>query len=267
MQTQSHKKVILPARTYRRLRSDAKRQIIFILVFILPVLILYILFYPRFTNLIAMWASRTLAEACDSTAPFLLGSHEFLPFIGPFYYVSIHGSQPSVTLVLGTALVCILLAAFLTTGRRKGHALSIYCMFALLIQLCSCLYFFIGPRFFPYDGADYSVLYMLQQVSTWLFFIVIAGLVVGLISYGNLLIKLLVFFGILVYSFVFGCVRYVVYLYIVHQYSMLYMPVLFFALGPFFDFLYLVYLYSRFVQYMNRYLGKRDRTEKVWQWA
>ena len=266
MASNGKKDVIFYARTYRRLERDLKRQLLFMLLLVLPVIILYLVFYPSITRAVSFWASGVLADALGAPQDYLIGAHEYIPFFGPVSYVSLSSSYPSMPLVVGTALVCLAVCAVLSTGSRRGLPLSIFLLFGVGVQLVSCLFFFIDGSVFPYAETDYSVLYMIQQVGIWLFFIIIAGFVVGLISYGGLALKLVTFAGILLYSFVFGVVRYTVYLYIVAKFSSLFMATLFFSLGPFFDFLYLVFFYSLFVDRLNAKLNRRDRTE-VWRWT
>lgn len=260
------KDVIFYARTYRRFERDVKRQVVFIFLLVIPATILYLLFYPHITRMVSLWASDVLSNALGATQGYPVGAHEYIPFFGPVSYVSLSSSYPSMSLVVGTAVVCLLMCTFFVTGPRRGMPLSIFLLFGVGVQLVSCLFFFIDGSVFPYAETDYSELYMIQQVGIWLFFIIIAGFVVGLISYGGLALKVVTFVTIVLYSFVFGTVRYVVYLFIVAKYSSLFMATLFFSLGPFFDFLYLVFFYSLFVDRLNAKLNRRDRTE-VWRWT
>ena len=262
----SDKNTIFYARTYRRFNPDLKRQILFALLFVLPALILYLLFYPLITRVVSEWASGVLADALGAASPYPIGAHEYIPFFGPVSYVALSSLYPSMTLVLATAAVCLVACVILTTGKRRGLPMSIFLLFGVGVQFVSCLFFFIDGSVFPYVETDYSVLYMLQQAGIWLFFIIIAGFVVGFISYGGIPLKIVTFLGILLYSFVFGCARYVVYLFIIAKFSSLFMATLFFALGPFFDFLYLVFFYSLYVDRLNTKLGRRDKVE-VWRWT
>lgn len=266
MATDSKKHTIFYARTYRHLRRDPKGQIAFMLFAVAPVLVAFLLTYPQITESLAKWTGSVLADSLGHDGGFPVDYHAYIPFLGPVAYVGVEATMPSAALTLGTAVTCLLAAFVLTTGKRRGVPTSIFMLFAVVTQLVSCVFFFVDGSVFPYQGTDYSALYMVQQVGIWLFFIIIAGFAVGLISYGGLLAKVLTFVGILAYSFVFGCVRYVTYLFVVAKFSSLFMATLFFSLGPFFDFLYLVFLYSLYVDRLNKTLNRRDRSG-VWQWA
>jgi hypothetical protein len=65
------------------------------------------------------------------------------------------------------------------------------------------------------------------------------------------------------YSILFATVRYAVFLYLLTRYSVIYMAAMFFALGPFIDFAYVVAIYAL---YLNRLAVRMKRTPEAWQW-
>ena len=260
------KSTIFFARTYRRLNPDRKAQILYILLLVLPCVIAFLFLYPQLTELVARWSSVILADALGCPEPLPTATHEYIPWFGPISYVVIEGPRPGVELIVGSALACLAVSVFFATGRRKGMPGSIFLLFGLTVQLVSCVFFVVGAEEFPYDGDEYSALYMIQQVGIWLFFLIISGLVTGMIGYGNVFYKILTYVVIMAYSLIFGFARYIVYLYIVARFSTLFVAALFFSLGPFFDFLYLVFFYGLFVDHLNKSLNRRDRTE-VWLWT
>lgn len=107
---------------------------------------------------------------------------------------------------------------------------------------------------------------MKQQVGIWLTFMVLVGLIVGFMGNKGFLFKLLTFVSIMAYSFLFGFVRYILFLYMIQQYSILYMALMFFVFGPFFDFLYLVAIYGFFINKMVK-LYDSDKGREEWQWS
>ena len=98
-----------------------------------------------------------------------------------------------------------------------------------------------------------------------LFFFVIIGLVTVLLGSGYFFNNILFVFKIIVYSFAYGVLRYVTYLFIVSQISTIYMATLFFTLGPLFDFLYITYFYGR---YVSRIIEVNESKESgdIWRW-
>lgn len=262
----TRKKNIFYARTYRRLRSDLKRQVPFLLLVVLPTLVLFLLLYPAITRQVSEWAMSVMSQWIADTGSLAIAEHPYIPQFGPVCYLSFDAQTPSLALIIITLVACLVLAVVFTTGKRAGMPLSIFGLFCLVVQLVSCVFFLVNADAFPYGGTDYSALYMLQQVGIWLFFIITAGLTVGLIGYGGIPARLLTFFGIVLYSFVFGAVRYITFMFIVAKFSTLFMAELFFSLGPFFDFLYLVFIYSLYIDYLSNKLNRRDLAE-VWRWA
>jgi hypothetical protein len=131
-----------------------------------------------------------------------------------------------------------------------------------MIHTVSSLYFLLFPAYFPYTGSDYSQLYMLQEVGIWFFMPVIMGLAI-LPMPASILYKAGIMLLIYLYSLLFGLVRYIVFLMIISKISMIYMAVLFFALGPLIDFLYSVGIYSLYVNKIARRLAEDF---SIWRW-
>ena len=251
-------------RTYRRFQSDYKNQLLFLLICVLPSLILLLCFFPQLTNLLSRATQGCLSIVMPAEG---LGIQygEYIPFIGGVYFVSLPSNTPSFSLCMINLLVSFGLLWFCFTSKRKGKPLSIYFSIMLLIHVVSCIYFALASQYFPYTITQYSELYIKQQVGIWLSFVVIAGFVTGFMNNGTLLARCLTFFGIMGYSLVFGSVRYLALLYLLSAASSLYMPVVFFALGPFFDFLYLVFFYGLFVEHVIRRVNTGER-RAVWKW-
>ena len=78
--------------------------------------------------------------------------------------------------------------------------------------------------------------------------------------------KLLTLLAIMLYSIVFGTVRYVIFIWLLYRFSVICMAFFYFMIGPMFDFLYLVMIYAVFV---NRMIGVYDsrKGEEVWKWS
>ena len=109
-------------------------------------------------------------------------------------------------------------------------------------------------------------LYTKQEVSIWISFVVILGLLTGVLGVQGIKRKILTMMGVMSYSFIFGVVRYIFFMYVIYRFSILYMALQFFALGPFFDFLYFVYFYGIYVDKCIRYYDS-DVGSEMWKWA
>jgi len=190
---------------------------------------------------------------------------EFLPFFGGVYFVSLPDRMPSSDFVLVNLIVTAVLLIICRYAKRVSRPLVVYASIGLLIHLISCLFFAFFRAYFPYSLADYSELYMKQQVGIWFSFVAIAGVVSGAITEARFS-KYLMVIAVAAYSFIFGSLRYVVFLAFLSRASSLYMAVLLFIFGPFFDFLYLVSIYSVYINHLI--IRFDDRTKGVdWQWS
>ena len=252
-------------RTYRRFGSDSKRQILFAVFCMLPVLLLLLFFYPDLTRALSTWVIRLLQPVMPG-ANLYIQSGELIPLFGSVHYVAgLPTKYPDFNFSIINLGVTFALLWVCFTSKRKGKPLSIYFAMNLLIHLISCIYFAIVPMDFPYTATIHSELYLMVQVGVWITITVISGLVTGFLMVQGVGIRIAAFFCIVAYSLVFGCVRYLAFLYIVYTGSILYMPSLYFTLGPFYDFLYLVFLYSAFADIViNKTNTHKGRAS--WQW-
>ncbi len=251
-------------RTFRRFKADYKNQWLFVLLCVAPCLLLFLFFYSPLSRLLCQGVQWCLRGVFGDQA-ISIGYGEYLPVLGGVYYLAVPNQLPGPAFCLVNLAVTLALLALCFTRRNRGKPLAIYLAIALLIHLISCIYFLLAADFFPYTATQYSELYMKQQVGIWLSFLAIAGFITGFMNNGTLLSRCVTFFGIMVYSFVFGSVRYLVFLFIVSKASSLYMPSMFFTLGPFFDFLYLVYFYGVFVRHVITRVNTGER-RSVWEW-
>ncbi|QNB45470.1 hypothetical protein BR63_03540 [Thermanaerosceptrum fracticalcis] len=255
------------SRSYRHLKPNSKEQLFFLLWVVLPSLIIFLFFYTKISYLLAVW----IKEALSLVIPVIslgIGYGEFLPLFGGVYYVQIPSKMPSfqeVTTNLVVTLLLLFICFFLIKSSKRGTPLLIYFAIILLIHLVAGTYFMFAKDSYPYSATQYSELYIQQQVGIWLSFLVLSGLITGILGYGSLKGRLVVFFGTMAYSFIFGCVRYLVSIFIVSKASSLYMASLFFSLGPMFDFLYLVCFYSIYINQQIKRLGQGEG-RAMWHW-
>ena len=124
----------------------------------------------------------------------------------------------------------------------------------------------VWRKYFPYTLTVYSKLYMLQEIGIWVMFFVMTVMVTGIIGDRGVIYKLLTLLAIMLYSIVFGTVRYVIFIWLLYRFSVIYMAFFYFMIGPMFDFLYLVMIYAVFV---NRMIGVYDsrKGKEVWKWS
>ncbi|MFN3698695.1 MAG: hypothetical protein ACK4SU_00685, partial [Dictyoglomus sp.] len=68
----------------------------------------------------------------------------------------------------------------------------------------------------------------------------------------------------LIYSFFFGVLRYSIFLYILKNFSFLWMANLFFNFGPLLDMIYITGIYGFYISILSKFTRKNI---KVWRWV
>lgn len=254
------KDVVFFHRSYRVLPESGRGRGIDLLALILPVEILILAFHERILALFVEAVRAILAWCGLATG---VGHVPFLPWVIREIPILAHPPVfPSGSFALGNLIVSVAVVVALPLLRFLPRPMVIYFVFLGAINGASSVFFLAWPRQFPYDIAAFSSLYMQLTLGLWLFLPVLVGMVLHVLP-GGLGRKFLVLAAIMGYSVVFGIVRYAVFLWLLDRFSVLYMAVMFFALGPFADFVYVVSIYSL---HLNRLAVELKRTPETWQW-
>ncbi|MCX5776741.1 MAG: hypothetical protein NTX32_03825 [Candidatus Firestonebacteria bacterium] len=223
------------------------------LILLLPLIAIFI-YFPSLTYYINILAAGVLdIETSNLKEVDYLFQSVYL--IGPV------GRYPG-TMQSVYVFIASLAAIIILLKSKIAVPIVSYLVYALLILLVSAVYFVFIPFSFPYNILAFSDLYIKLQVSWWiitpvLMLVSLLPLPVGLLS------KLSVSLLTLLYAIIFGMVRYVVLIYILREYSYLYMAVLLFAFGPLVDFIYVVGIFSVFV---SGIAGKTKSRLREWNW-
>lgn len=260
----SKKKKIYYARTYRRIKINIKSSTIFTCLLMIPSLIVFILNIDTITQKLAQISTWVLSQVIPEESIEVLTSQYSI--LGTMYYVEVPTTYPEFSTVCLNLALCFGIYLFMELLKGTGKPLGIFLMYTLLVHIVNCVFFVFGAKEFPYTIGGYSDLYIKQQIGIWLTFIVLASLVVGMMGRRAYGYKILTFLGIMLYSVVFGGVRYILFLFLLHQFSVLYMALLFFVIGPMFDFSYFVAIYAIFV---NKIIKEYDFGKKKgeWKWS
>ena len=259
----TEKKQIYFARTYRHLRMNRLETILFLVLLVVPALIVLLFFYDELAFAMSNFAGYAFKAAGLSEVQ--MASSTFIPGLGPSYYLKIPNVQPGYGLILGNLAAALFLVWLFSTGLRKGKPVSVYLSIVFLIHIMTCVFFLLGRDLFPYTASDYADLYVKQEIGIWITFLVLIGLVMGILGRGGILRRMLTVVCLMAYSFLFGAARYIVFLWVLSKFSVLYMPLMFFALGPFFDFLYFVAIYAVCTNSMIRMYDSKRKGD--WTWA
>lgn len=260
---EDEKRIILYHRSYRKLPGSLTLFFLQFLLFVAPFTVATVLYYPEMTSFICNVADVILSPYFIPDTVKIDGV-EFIDIIGNIAVVSflnLPGQMPSFYYSLVNAIVCAVLILFLPLVNR-AKPLMIFLTILAAMHLVSALFFIFVPYLFPYTASDYSKLYMLQQVSIWIFVPIIMGIAIMPLP-SSPVAKILTMIITFINMLLFGTVRYIVFLYILSKISLIYMAILFFALGPLIDFSYIVGIYSLHATD----LAKKIKGDfKIWKW-
>jgi hypothetical protein len=245
-------------RAYRKITGSGW---IFFLEFILttiPLSIIILLIYPVITAQMSLFTYNFLLPYYSPDSIFLI---EKTFILGNVSIVTVPGSYPSVLTCLLNFIVCLCMI-FLLPKSKIGRNFAIIAVFWALINLTSVIFFSVIPYEFPYTVEDYSELYVKSEVSMWFFIPFILG-IAFLPLPSSFIPKIGIIIFTAVYSIIFGTLRYIVFLFIVSNFSVLYMAILFFSFGPLIDFVYIVGIYSYYTYFLAKKLKGDD---SIWKW-
>lgn len=254
------KRLINYHRSYRKLPGTFKSFFFQFIFFSVPLVVITAYYYPQITFYLCSIVKYIL-EPFYYPDTIKIWEKEYITQIGALYYLSVPGSYPSALLSLLSTIISGV-ALIVLPKIQRWKPLIIFLIIILTVHFISSLFFLFLPGKFPYNVADYSQLYMIQEISIWFFVPVLMGMAILPLPAG-IVSKAVVLLFTYIYSFVFGTIRYAVFLYVLSKISMIYMGVLFFALGPLVDFIYIVGIYSF---YLNRLANKLAGDYVIWKW-
>ena len=254
------KDIIFYHRAYRRVLITDRHIFLEALFLTLPLLIAVGLLYPEITFLMNRFARYVLLTSLPAADIEIIRK----PYIySSVYVLGLHANYPSVMLSFSLFLFS-LLSISLAPITKVPRPIVAWVIFLSSINLISSIFFILSPSIFPYDIEKFSEFYVKADVSIWLFVPVVMGATLLFIP-SNILVKFSIMVLTLLYSVVFGTMRYAVFLYILKKFSYLFMPLLFLAFGPLIDFTYMVGIYSLYCSIIAR---KRNNRAEIgpWRW-
>ena len=257
------KSTIWYSRTYRKLHIDYLNAFLFILFLMIPCLVALVLCIEPITRGMASLAQGVLSEALPGKE-FLVESSEYIPF-GTIHVLAFDCSLPSAMEIAINIAVVVGLVAILTVSKYRGRPVIIYLNFSFMIHIISCIFFSFVRTTTIYSGKEFTEIITKQQISVWMLFIVLMGVVLAFFGNRGLGDKILAFVAVLLYSGIIGVLRYIVFIFILANFSALYMADMYFVIGPIFDFLYLVGVYAIYSSRMQKVFDS-PAGEGEWRW-
>lgn len=253
------KTLIYYHRAYRKVTGSGWMSLFVLLATALPLSLLILFLYPFLTDVMSVFTQEILSRYYPSGTIGII-REGFLT--GDVSYVSIPGKNPS-NLVIIVNLIISLGMIIIMPKVKKGKNIAIFFFFLAVINFTSAMFFAFSSSEFPYTATQFSELYMKTEISMWLFMPFILGMAIMLLP-SPYLTKLVIILLTLVYSFIFGLFRYIIFLYILSNFSVIYMALLYFSFGPLIDFVYIVGIYCFFT---SKLADKLRSSETVWKWS
>jgi hypothetical protein len=252
------KSIIYYHRAYRKITGSGWLSLIELAIVALPLSILILFIYPPITEQMARITLAVLSPYYLPGTVKVIGQHFIL---GDISIVSIPGTHPTALVSFVNSIISLALILFLPFVKR-GRNIAIYVVFLAVINLVSALFFTLVPFEFPYTATDFSELYIKTEISMWLFIPFILGMAFMPLP-ASIFPKLLLIIFALIYSVIFGTLRYIIFLFVISKFSVIYMALLFFAFGPLIDFVYIVGIYCFYTSKLAKTLKGK---ETVWKW-
>ncbi len=247
-------------RAYKKLPAVPGRSLLRLLLLVGIFDFLIFLFHKELTQRFVSLTADILHQCGVWTEqlswPFLPVGIKTMPLLDAAYLF------PSRQTALYTFIAALLVLLIVPKLYRLPKSLVVYLVFLGLLSGVSAGFFLLWPHRFPYDVADFSLLYMGTQLGMWLLIPAVLAAVLAPLP-ASFLEKGGVIFLTVGYSILFGAVRYATFLYLLQKISVLHMAAMFFAFGPLIDFVYVVAIYSI---YVNLLAVRLQRTPEVWRW-
>ena len=248
------------ARTYKYLSFNKTKALLLLLFFVLPYCCSLFFFFPEMSRQISFFSYDVLIQYFTAENVQIV-TRDFFTGSVPLYFLVLDAPLPNIIFTwinLFAAMGLLLIILFIC----KPKPLPIFFAFALFVHMVSCLFFIFTPETFPYGIAEFSEMYMKQQMGIFICIIFVMGCSTILLPIASWkIISAVIATGI--YSLVFSVTRYITFLFFLKSFSVLYMAWMFFTFGPMLDFLYLVIIYSLLANHTSAFLQKKLG---VWKW-
>ncbi|MCP5053558.1 MAG: hypothetical protein GY940_40705 [bacterium] len=253
------KDLIYYHRAYRKLANHSFTYIILTVLVLAILVTMVMVFHPQITLIISTISRDVLSLTVPGELVEVVGK----PYlVDDVYLVTLPGRYPSIRLSIIVAIVSLTFFFVSISVKQVIDPKLVWLIFLSFINLFAALYFIFFAGYFPYDMEIFSEMYMKTEVGIWVlipFILTVALLPLRI----NLFKKSGVILLTLLYSIVFACIRYMAFLYLLRATTYLFMAMMFFMLGPFLDFTYIVGSYSLCVKNTGNKTGEE---QSQWNW-
>ncbi|MCE5194227.1 MAG: hypothetical protein LLF28_02045 [Nitrospiraceae bacterium] len=182
-------------------------------------------------------------------------------FVKDIYILSMPEKYPE-PLLPPALFLFSLLSIFLIIKTKLPAPVVIWIVYSSIVNLISSIFFIFFYDQFPYNIEAFTELYIKTEVNIWIFIPIIMGMALSSLP-SRIFSKVGLVVLTIIYSMILGLIRYVAFIYVLADFSLIFMPLLFFAFGPFMDFVYIVGMYSL---YISNYAKKIGKDLRIWKW-
>ncbi|WP_187470417.1 hypothetical protein [Dictyoglomus thermophilum] len=243
-------------RSYRKFNYTIKSIILIFLTIVLPLEIITLSFYPKITLFMCEFTKSSLAHFQDIK---IVKSENGM--FKNIYLLDIAGKYPS--LIFSIIIFFLSLFGIFISKFIKAKPIQLWIIFIFFLILISSIFFILFPSRFPYDIKTFSELYMNTQIGTWITVPIIMGMALAPIPYTSISKSIIIIITFL-YSLIFGVIRYTFFIHILLRFTYIFSLPLYFTLGPFIDFTYIVGFYSF---YSGIIANKLQKIRETWKWV
>jgi len=244
-------------RAYKRAQTmqPGLGRLLFVLILLLDVVVF--IYYPQIVKLVTISVKNVLMALGYFPSIFY-----WKMLYRPIDVLDMPTVYPTPAHAVGMLIFSTLLIVFVLAINKVPRLLAVYLTFISIINAISACFFILTPLDFPYTIADFCMLYIGTEVGLWLLIPVILSIALYAMP-ASLTSKFLFIVFNLVYSIIFGTVRYLVFLSLMQDYSVIWMFSFYFAFGPLFDYVYLVGFYTLFVSNLSEVIST---SFERWRW-
>ena len=207
-----------------------------------------------------------MSAAAKDIFTYLSGVHtditvKEISVFGKMYLVDFMGKYPKPGSSAGLCAVCIAGIWLLAKIKRVPRSITLYASFVLMITAASAAIFLLFPDSFPYNVMRFSDFYLATEIGIWIIIPIVMSISLILLP-ANIFEQYAVIASVLVYSVAFGFIRYVLFLYLLHKFSYIFMATMFIAFDPPLDTVYIVSIYSVYASIISKRLQGNQLTWK-----
>lgn len=257
------KKQIFYPREYRHMRNTPGYDVLEFCGTLLPFLLILWRGYSWFSLQLSELAKRMLKSFFGVEAA--IEKNDSLSFFGSVFYVDTAGRKPGFTMCLILFIVALFMFIVILQIFEQYKPFMIYIGIFLSILLISDVFFiFFGDKF-PYTLGTYANIYMVQQVVLWasIAFVTVVALSILPGIHGSAILS---FWAIVIYSVIYGSVRYIIFVVFLYWATNVFMAPLYFMFGIFLDFMYVVAIYAIYARKISEKFNQRKEIA-TWEWS